>query len=130
MSRITMDGSRAADEQKCRSLEVGDLFFFPESPVALSPEDRAFLVAQRQVGSSFHKNVTYRPARDRLKGIRARNENARRRAHEIMRSYSKRSVEFMSRLLPRYTVDWKIDSPASDRSRRTGGASASGRTMT
>ena len=39
------------------------------SPPILPDADRAFLVTQKQVDASYHKNISYRPLEDRLKGI-------------------------------------------------------------
>ncbi len=80
-----------------------------QSPPLLSESDRAFLVTQKQVDASYHKNISYRPLEDRLKGIDQDDATQRQRMHEIMRSYSQRAIGFMSTLLNRYAAEWKID---------------------
>src|SRR5215831_15848774 len=74
MARLTIDAgqmSRAASDDLCARLESGDILFFPTSPVALDEADRAFLLRQKQ-SEAFHKNISYRPGPDRLKGVDAR----------------------------------------------------------
>jgi hypothetical protein len=112
MARITLGtarfGTEASEPEYC-GLEAGDILFFPESPPLLPAEDRAFLVTQKQVDASFHKNISYRPLEDRLKGVDQQNAAERSRAHEIMRGYSQRAVNFMSTFLNRYAGSWRID---------------------
>jgi hypothetical protein len=110
MGRITLDGTRpgAATDEQYRALEVGDILYFPTSPFELSAEERAVLLGQKQA-TALHKNISYRPARDVLRGLDQADESRRRRAHEVMRAYSKRAIDFMARFLPRYARDWKID---------------------
>jgi hypothetical protein len=112
MARITLGTERfgtEASEPEYHGLEAGDILFFPESPPLLPAEDRAFLVTQKQVDASYHKNISYRPLEDRLKGVDQQNPSQRARAHEIMRGYSQRAVNFMSTFLNRYAGSWKID---------------------
>jgi hypothetical protein len=99
----------AASEPEYRGLEAGDILFFPTSPPLLSEPDRAFLVTQKQVDASYHKNVSYRPREDRLKGVDQDDGAQRERVHAIMRDYSQRAVSFMATFLKRYAVDWKVD---------------------
>lgn len=112
MARITLEGERprkpaAVDHYK--QLETGDILFFPATPFPLDAEERAFLLAQKQSSASYHKNISYRPASDRLKGVDKQDAAAARRLHEIMRAYSERAVRFMGSFLPRYAKNWRID---------------------
>jgi 3-deoxy-D-manno-oct-2-ulosonic acid (Kdo) hydroxylase len=112
MARITLGSERFSTEAsgaEYRGLEAGDILYFPESPPLLPAEDRAFLVTQKQVDASYHKNISYRPVEDRLKGVAQDDSAQRARVHDIMRGYSQRAIEFMSTLLNRYAGSWKID---------------------
>jgi hypothetical protein len=112
MARVTIDGDlrdRTATEEQYQRLESGDILYFPATPFVLTPEERAFLLAQRQSSASFHKNISYRPAEDRLKGVDQSDPAEWQRMQEVMRSYSSRAIEFMSSFLSRYATDWKID---------------------
>jgi 3-deoxy-D-manno-oct-2-ulosonic acid (Kdo) hydroxylase len=112
MARITLGEERFGTEASAaeyRGLERGDIVFFPASPPLLPDEDRAFLVTQKQVDASYHKNVSYRPGEDRLKGVDQEDARQRARVHEIMRGYSQRAIAFMGSFLKRYAASWKID---------------------
>ncbi len=112
MARITLGAERFSTEASCdeyRRLESGDILFFPESPSLLTEEEKAFLVTQKQVRGTHHKNVSYRPGEDRLKGVDQDDADQRARFHEIMRSFSQRAIAFMGTLLHRYSSGWKID---------------------
>jgi hypothetical protein len=112
MARITLGTERfgtEASEAEYRGLEAGDIMYFPISPLLLPQEDRAFLVTQKQVDATYHKNISYRPLEDRLKGVDQNDFAQRARVHEIMRGYSRRAVDFMSAFLKRYQSGWKID---------------------
>jgi hypothetical protein len=112
MARITLGVERfgaEASESEYRGLEAGDILYFPVSPPLLPEQDRAFLVTQKQVDASYHKNVSYRPAEDRLKGVDQDDAAQRTRVHEIMRGYSQRATAFMTTIMKRYAASWKID---------------------
>src|SRR5215467_11647235 len=52
----------------CRALEAGRILFFPAVPFELPADDCSFLISQKQTGSRFHKNISYRPKSDVLRG--------------------------------------------------------------
>jgi hypothetical protein len=112
MALVTLDGDRrgsAATEGQYLGLESGDILYFPATPFDLTAEERAFLLEQKQVDAVYHKNISYRPASDRLKGVDQKDPAALRRMHEVMRDYSRRAIDFVAGFLPRYARDWKID---------------------
>jgi 3-deoxy-D-manno-oct-2-ulosonic acid (Kdo) hydroxylase len=112
MARITLGRERYSSEAgdgEYRSLERGDILYFPVSPPLLPEHDRALLVTQKQVRAGYHKNISYRPAQDRLKGVAQENSEDLARVHQIIRCYSQRTCEFMSSFLRRYAATWKID---------------------
>jgi hypothetical protein len=112
MARITLSANRfatEASEHEYRSLEAGDILYFPLSPPLLRDEDRSFLVTQKQSDSTYHKNMSYRPLEDRLKGVEHDDEAQRVRVHEIMRGYSRGAVAFMTSFLRRYAASWRVD---------------------
>src|ERR1700677_2124688 len=112
MARITLGADRFCTEAngaEYSGLELGDILYFPISPPLLPDEDRAFLVTQKQVDASYHKNISYRPLEDRLKGVDQDDLAQRTRVHEIIRGYSHRAIAFMSTFLNRYAASWKID---------------------
>ena len=112
MARLSIDldaTGLSAPYSVCQRLESGDILFFPENPIPLSPEDRAFLLGQKQVDASYHKNISYRPSEDRLKGVDGKDSAALARTHQILRNYSHMAVHFMERYFPAYARGWKID---------------------
>ncbi len=111
MSRMTIEGeavNEAASKEIRARLEAGDILYFPSTPIELSQADRDFLLAQRQ-SDAFHKNISYRPKRDRLKGVEARDEASRQRTLRVMRDFSQKAVAFMARFFPGYARDWRVD---------------------
>jgi hypothetical protein len=50
----------------CDQLERGKVLFFSHVPFDFPDVDREFLLSQKQTGSRFHKNISYRPAKDLL----------------------------------------------------------------
>lgn len=93
----------------CRLLEEGNILFFERLPFTLPREDRHFLLSQKQSGAQFHKNISYRPHLDRITGFKKGSEADRLRLLEVMRRYSRSAVDYLGRLLPSYSRDWKLD---------------------
>lgn len=110
MARIVVDNNaRTATEAEYRRLETGDILFFEKTPFELTADDRAFLLAQKQVSASYHKNISYRPAQDRLRAVDQRDPQVLEQMHKVMRLYSERVISFMKIFLPRYTTGWTVD---------------------
>jgi 3-deoxy-D-manno-oct-2-ulosonic acid (Kdo) hydroxylase len=112
MARITIapyrPGSPATDEQ-FRRLEAGDILYFPTTPFSITHEERSFLLEQKQSDASYHKNISYRPKSDRLKGVDQKVEASLLRMHRVMRDYSERAITFTASFLSRYSQRWRID---------------------
>ncbi|HVT98726.1 MAG TPA: Kdo hydroxylase family protein [Acidobacteriaceae bacterium] len=111
---IPSSGLMPAPEQSralCAQLEAGDILYFPETPVPLSPDDSAFLLGQQQSDSSLHKNIAYKPNIDRLSGVDTKTADpaAVARLQQIMRGYSTSVVQFLTRFLSPYQQHWKLD---------------------
>jgi hypothetical protein len=112
MARVTIEGDVTgveASQDDYRRLETGDILYFPRTPFALTDDERAFLLTQKQVDASYHKNISYRPAEDRLKGVDQSDGAEHERMHKVMRGYSERAIAFMASFLPQYAKDWKVD---------------------
>jgi hypothetical protein len=112
MARVTIEGEQtnaAATEDHYRQLEAGDILYFPRTPFELTTDERSFLLSQRQSEASYHKNISYRPAEDRLKGVDQKDPAEWQRMHRTMRAYSSRAIDFMASFLRRYARDWKVD---------------------
>ncbi len=59
--------SRARDY--CAALERGEILSFPQPPFDFPSEDGEFLLSQQWAELRMHKNVSYRPGDDVLRGV-------------------------------------------------------------
>jgi hypothetical protein len=103
----TVDAA-ARSRQCCEQLEDGRVLCFDRLPFLLLQEDQDFLLSQRQSGSRLHKNVSYRPAQDVLRGA-AGGPADTASLHDIMRKYSAAVTRFLTRLLAPYAADMALD---------------------
>ena len=92
----------------CEQLERGKVLLFSHVPFDFPEDDRAFLLSQKQTGSRFHKNISYRPAKDLLKGVDD-NSPDRERMNTIMRNFSRSVTSFVSQFLAPYAGKMKLD---------------------
>ena len=53
----------------CGELEAGNILYFPRTPFDFPDDDLQFLLSRKQTDASFHKNIAYRPAEDRITGL-------------------------------------------------------------
>ena len=105
------DASRAREapaRSYCERLEAGDILFFGRTPFAFPADERAFLLNVRQASAAYHKNVSYRPGEDRVKGF-DRSAGDAEALHRILRAYSRRVTDFLGGLLPAYAGRWQLD---------------------
>jgi hypothetical protein len=98
----------ARARQCCEQLEDGRVLCFERVPYVLFKEDQEFLLSQRQSGSRLHKNVSYRPSRDVLRGA-AGEPREKARLHDVMRKYSEEVTRFLKQLLAPYALDMALD---------------------
>jgi hypothetical protein len=108
------DGLANAKEQArswCAYLESGEILYFPQTPVAIPSSDLDFLLRRQQSGSRLHKNIAYKPDRDRLSGVdpKSSRPGELERLHEVMRRYSRAVSEFLSNFLTPYERRWRLD---------------------
>jgi len=92
----------------CNLLERGEILFFHECPFYLPAEDRDFLLAQRWSELRLHKNVSYRPGEDVLRGVSG-DAATIERIHSILRNYAAQVIEFASKFLSPYAGKWILD---------------------
>jgi 3-deoxy-D-manno-oct-2-ulosonic acid (Kdo) hydroxylase len=105
------DGSQQQSERArayCELLERGRILFFRDPPFRFPPADREFLLAQPWADLRMHKNVSYRPEEDVLRGISGDAKKIER-VHAIFRDYSAQVVEFASKFLSPYAGQWTLD---------------------
>jgi len=92
----------------CELLEQGQILFFREPPFSLPRADRDFLLAQEWTDLRLHKNVSYRPDEDVLRGISGSGHTIER-VHLIFRNYSREVAEFLGKFLAPYAGRWTLD---------------------
>ncbi len=92
----------------CDQLERGKVLFFSHVPFEFPERDREFLLSQKQTGSRFHKNISYRPTKNLLKGV---DEHSPDREHmvTIMRNFSRNVTAFIAQFLAPYAGKMKLD---------------------
>jgi 3-deoxy-D-manno-octulosonic acid hydroxylase-like protein len=92
----------------CRELEAGKILFFANLPYEFPPEERGFLLSRQWNELRLHKNVSYRPAGDVMRGFSG-DPGTEKHLHQILRSYSARVLEFLRDFLRPYAGKWKLD---------------------
>lgn len=92
----------------CDQLERGKIIFFHDIPFDFPQTDRDFLLSQKQTGSRFHKNISYRPTQDILKGVSS-DSSDRERLHGVMRNFSRQAAAFVGTFLAPYAGKLKMD---------------------
>jgi 3-deoxy-D-manno-oct-2-ulosonic acid (Kdo) hydroxylase len=92
----------------CEWLETGSILYFPHTPVPVPEADVDFLLNQFQSASRLHKNIAYKPARDKLSGadgVTAAKEQLR----SVMRRYSASVASYLAKFLAPYQERWLLD---------------------
>ena len=80
----------------CGELEAGNILYFPQTPFTFPDDDLQFLLGLKQTDASFHKNIAYRPAEDRITGLDKSAQGPEvDRLRAIVAGYSRRSAEFL-----------------------------------
>jgi hypothetical protein len=93
----------------CRQLESGEIISFAGFPFDFPAADREFLLSQKQSGLRVHKNVSYRPIDDIIRGDACESAEDASRLHDIMRRYSKQVTQFVSKFMAPYGPHLKLD---------------------
>lgn len=91
----------------CSQLENGAILIFSAPPFALPRADLDFLTSLRPAESRLHKNISYRPEQDRLRGFGGDGNEAR--VHEVMRRYAAETRKFVGSFLTPYARKFQMD---------------------
>lgn len=91
----------------CSELEKGEILFFSAPPFQLSAADVEFLVSLKPADSRLHKNISYRPEQDLLRGFSDSGNEPR--VHAIMRRYADEVNKFVSTFLAPYAGKFQMD---------------------
>src|SRR5437764_1103593 len=103
------DAARAAERarQCCEQLERGEILLLRGIPFEFPQSDLDHLARHQAEDSRFHKNISYRPTEDLLRGFGG-DAQSEQRVHAIMRNYSRAVTEFVARLLAPYAGRWTL----------------------
>lgn len=93
----------------CEQLEDGKILYFAGIPYDFPDADRQFLLQQRQGDSRIHKNISYRPSQDVLRGSASDKAADIERLHGIMRHFSDEVKQLLTRVLAPYAAHWSLD---------------------
>jgi 3-deoxy-D-manno-oct-2-ulosonic acid (Kdo) hydroxylase len=93
----------------CSQLEDGQVLLLEHIPFDLPEADLQFLRLQQQSSSPLHKNISYRPSEDKIRGFGAERREDVERLHKIMQNYSGQVVKFLTKFLAPYSQHWKLD---------------------
>lgn len=93
----------------CQELEEGNILFFPTCPFEFPKEELEFLLSQKQSGATNRKNIAYKPQSDKITNFVRSSKEQEQQLLDAMRNYSKRSVNFLSKLLAPYAEKWQLD---------------------
>ena len=109
-SSLSAVAGRSSDPSHlCNELESGNILYFPRTPFFFPPEEREFLLSLEQSDAAFHKNISYRPAEDRVRGV-AKADPARMGVlRNVLRNYSSRAARFLDDLLVPYRGNTRLD---------------------
>jgi hypothetical protein len=100
--------SEAHSRAYCEKLEHGQILFFREPPFDFPAADQKFLLEQEWSELRMHKNVSYRPSEDSLRGVSGDRETISR-LQSIMRNYSAQVTQFLGKFLTPYAGKWNQD---------------------
>jgi hypothetical protein len=105
------DGASAQDlgRRYAQELEDGKILCFDKPPFDLPDDDRQFLLAQKQSAFKGHKNISYRPLADSMRGAEGGDPKSLERLHGILRHYSQQVTQFLGSFLTPYKDKWKMD---------------------
>jgi 3-deoxy-D-manno-oct-2-ulosonic acid (Kdo) hydroxylase len=102
--------NNALAREICSQLELGDVIIFPRTPIYIPQHDRQLLLAHKPARSGHHKNVAYRPAEDRITGLpSSQHAEMHEELCRVLRHYSQRCSEFLSRFLLPYSGKCTLD---------------------
>jgi hypothetical protein len=106
-----LNAAKGAERARCycEQLETGEILFFDNLPFDLPEEDRQRLLSMRQTDSHYHKNISYRPQQDLLRGFASDRPEDVEQLHRIIRNYSAQATAMLAQVLAPYVARWTLD---------------------
>jgi 3-deoxy-D-manno-oct-2-ulosonic acid (Kdo) hydroxylase len=99
---------KESSRRACELLEANQILYFPRPPFAFPEGNREFLISLRGSNSAVHKNISYRPGEDAMRGFDGP-PPSQQRLHAILRDYSHNAVAVVRRLLAPYDGHFTLD---------------------
>ena len=107
--KVPRSDDRTNPSEYCRRLERGDIAFFDRVPFTISHEDLEFLLSARQENTRLHKNISYRPEQNVLRGSSVNDRATSERLRQVMRRYSAAATGFLDSFLQPYARTRQLD---------------------
>lgn len=107
--KVILDLQEPDPFKYCLELEAGNILFSPNIPFDFPKEEIDFLLRQRQGSSSSRKNISYKPQLDRISNHDTKDAENSERLKTILRNYSERVTQYLSKILSPYAKEWKHD---------------------
>jgi 3-deoxy-D-manno-oct-2-ulosonic acid (Kdo) hydroxylase len=90
-------------------LERGEVVYYPNCPFPMPQgDDRDFLNRQR-LSHRGHKNISYDPPTERVKGGDWKSAADHERLLSILATFSRNATAWLAATLPRYAATWQLD---------------------
>jgi hypothetical protein len=93
----------------CEQLEAGGILYFPAFPFDLPASDRTSLLAKKQTGLRYHKNMSFRPRTGEVRGFTPTSPEEGAELRRIMANFSGQAVSFVNRFLSPYAGRYSLD---------------------
>lgn len=87
-------------------LERGQVLMFPTPPLELPSEAELRFLKEQTPGYHTRKNISYYPAAELIRGIKAPPE-IEQRTQAILKAYQERVEDCLQRLIPSFTPGWR-----------------------
>ncbi len=107
--KIILNSEETDRYRYCLELEAGNILFSPHIPFSFPQEEIDFLLAQRQGSSTSRKNIAYKPQLDQMTNHDSMDAEKSMRLKTILRSYSERVAQYLTKILSPYAKEWKLD---------------------
>ncbi len=101
------DDALARSRRYCSELEKGAILIFSAPPFALPRADLDVLTSLRPAESRLHKNISYRPEKDLLRGFF--DDGNEGRVRDVMRRYAAETRKFVASFLTPYAGRFQTD---------------------
>src|SRR5579862_1926788 len=97
----------SAQQQAIKSLENGQILYFPELSFPLSLDEKIFL--SPDFADPHAKNISYHPRKNKLWGVKQLSDAERMQLKSMLKRFSDNAFRLIKELLPRYAPHLTIE---------------------